>query len=150
MGGIEPPSTAGEPRFLRAQPAFFVLLGPDPYHRRTAIDGPSPGISPTVPQDRAAAASPLADVGDRSGGASGPTASLWLTQRERTRCETYWHLLFARSVYEITLHPRPAFRRRTGNVETDHPHDGARPLSRCGVVTPSLGLIECKAERPQD
>ena len=34
---------------------------------------------------------------------------------------TYW---FARGVYEITLHPRPASLRLRRTVETDHPQDG--------------------------
>jgi len=39
---------------------------------------------------------------------------------------TYW---FARGVYEITLHPRPASLRLRRTVETDHPQDGGGPHS---------------------
>jgi hypothetical protein len=51
---------------------------------------------------------------------------------------TYW---FAGSVYEITLHPRPASRRFTSTVETDQPRESfvrREPLSLCGVVTSGL------------
>ena len=68
MGGIEPPSTAEEPRLLRAQSACVVLLGPDPYRRRIAIDGPSPGLSPTAPRGGTSVASLLADAGYRGEG----------------------------------------------------------------------------------
>jgi hypothetical protein len=50
MGGIEPPSIAEEPRLLRAQPAYCVLLGSDLYRRRREVDEPSLGASPAAPR----------------------------------------------------------------------------------------------------
>src|SRR3954470_21226593 len=40
---------------------------------------------------------------------------------------------FPRIVDEMTVDPRPASRRHTGNVETDHPRTG-RAASRCHTV----------------
>ncbi len=90
-----------------------------------------------VTSRRRHAASPLNDAGIRSGNTYGPT-----DYRARLCSEgevsalgfgTYW---FARSVNEITLHPRPASRRITSDVETDHPRGppSEGPLSHCGVA----------------
>ena len=78
---------------------------------------------------------------------SGAIANLGLTdfyslrQRERSRCALHWHLWFAGSVDEITLHPRPASRSFAGDVETDHPHESLlwkwAVVARCGVVEQS-------------
>src|SRR6185503_15456460 len=57
---------------------------------------------------------------------------------------------FAGSVHEITLHPRPASRGRTGDVETDHPHVAPRRsepvrravVARCGVSKSRIPRVQ--------
>lgn len=71
------------------------------------------------------AASSLNDAGDRIGNAFGPTDyRARLGSEGEVSALSFGTYCFAEVVYEITLHPRPASRCHTGDVETDHPRAG--------------------------
>ena len=77
-----------------------------------------------VTSRRRHAASPLNDAGIRSGNTYGPTDyRARLCSEGEVVALGFGNYVFAESVYEITLHPRPASRGYTGAVETDQPRD---------------------------
>lgn len=98
-----------------------------------------------VTSRRRHAANPLNDAGIRSGNTYGPTDyRARLCSEGEVSALGFGTYCFAEIVNEITLHPRPASRRITSDVETDHPRGppSEGPLSHCGVANPAAEAPE--------
>jgi len=127
VAGIEPASASAEPGLLRVQPAV-VFLSPSDL-AGVSLPGSVAVVVPVTPATQATSSGSLDDASYRTESTPGLT-DLRSSLRRRGRSRRDWnrHLCFARSVHEITVHPRPASPGITTNVETDHPRgDAALP-----------------------
>jgi hypothetical protein len=119
---------------------MFVLLGPVRCYRLLGRQAQSQCKSRTALR-RNRAASPLDDAGLRLGNdhlADGLHVLGCLRSESEVSALGIGTCCFPRIVDEMTVGPRPASRRHTGDVETDHPHAGRRADHCHAVELPSL------------